>query len=162
MRITPTRIARAGLAALIATWAVAATLWGHLLLGFGGPLLGQPQALAPALQNSPGSYALACALAAAPLAPVLWGAAVLSGPWPIRVLNLGLLAGGWYWAADRVAMEFAADFGATWLPGEPFAELFFDPLLTPALAGAALLAQGLMLRWLNRPPRPRAPAPQPK
>ena len=155
MGITWARVLRAALAALSVTAGAGVTLWAHLMLGFGADLLGQPQALAPSFINSPASYALLVGLHVALLFPVLWIGAVLSGPWPIRALNLLLLAGGWYWVADQIAFQFAADFGATWLAGEPFTELFYDPVLTPAFVILALAAQIVALRLLNRRPAPK-------
>ena len=76
----------------------------------------------------------------------------LSGPWPIRAITLLVLTGGWYWAADRLTMGFAADFNAYWLPGEAFSQAFFDPLLTPVLLIGALVAQAALLKWLNHQP----------
>jgi hypothetical protein len=150
MRLTPARLLRAVLAGLAAALIVAATLWLNLRFGFGADLLGQPRAEAPTLPHSALSFARAALGAAAPLALPMAVLGALSGPWPIRAITLLVLAGGWYWAGDRLAMGFAGEFGAAWLPGEPFAEALFDPVLTPLALALALLGQAGLLKWLNR------------
>lgn len=151
MRIGARRLILAALAALSATIILIASLWLHVLLGFGGALLGQPQALDPTLTHTALSLLATITRAALPFTLPMAILYALSGPWPIRLITLLVFAGGWYWAADRTAGSFAADFGATWLAGEPFGALFFDPLLTPLFLAIALTLQLPLLTRINRP-----------
>ena len=150
MRIGARRLILAALAALMATFVLIVSLWLHVLTGFGAALMGQPQALDPAHAHSALSVLAVVTRAALPFALPMAILYALSGPWPIRLIVILVFAGGWYWAADRIAGAFAADVGAIWLAGEPFGALFFDPLLTPLFLGAALLVQVPLLKWINR------------
>lgn len=152
MRMTPARLIRALLGAIAAVLIVVATLWLQLRFGFGAELLGQPRANSPTLMYTPVLFAFESLRAAWPLIVPMAVLSALSGPWPIRAITLVVLAGGWYWAADRLALGFAADFNAFWLPGEAFSEALFDPVLTPALMLGAILAQAVVLKWINRQP----------
>ena len=152
MRMTPARLTKALLGGIASALIVAASLWLHMRLGFAAELLGAPRAGSPTLIYTPVLFALEALRASWPLALPMVVLSALSGPWPIRAITLLVLAGGWYWAADRLTMGFAADFNAYWLPGEAFSQAFFDPLLTPVLLIGALVAQALLLKWLNRQP----------
>ena len=150
MQIGARRLILAALAALMATLVLIVTLWLHVLFGFGGALLGQPQALDPTRAHSALTFLAIVTSAALPFALPMAILYALSGPWPIRLITLLVFAGGWYWAADRTAGAFAADVGANWLAGEPFGALFFDPLLTPLFLITALALQVPLLKWMNR------------
>ncbi|MDQ2095402.1 hypothetical protein [Rhodalgimonas zhirmunskyi] len=129
---------------------VAATVWAHVLWINGDVLTRGEYPLTPTLPVTGLSLFIDAMLPSLILLPPLALFAILSGPWPLRVLSVLMLLYGWYWVADRVASLFAPHFGATWFPGEPFSELFYRWPGTPALMGAAVLAYMLVLSRLNR------------
>ena len=153
------RMIAAALAAVIGAALVWATLWVNLMAGLGPRVLGIGHGMTPGLAVTPATLARDLGLAAALLAGPLWLLAVVSGPWPLRALSLGLLGLGWYGLAEEIASNFAIDFGNTWAPGEAFSELFWVDRLTPALWGGTVLAYALVLRRLNARPPVTPPAP---
>lgn len=146
------RALRAAATAVFGAALVAGTTWTNLMAGLGPKVMGLGHGLTPGRAVTPVTLALDIGLMAAPLTLPLWLLAVVSGPWPLRALSLGMLAYGWYFVGEGMASDFAVDFGTTWAPGAAFSELFWVAGLTPALWVAAVLAYALALGRLNRPP----------
>lgn len=146
------RFLRAGAIALAGAALAAATVWVNVMAGLGPQVLGFGHGMTPSIPVTPLSLAIEVALRGLLLVPPLAVLAMISGPWPLRAISVLLFAYGWYFIADDIAFSYAIDFGATWRPGEPFAELFYRPLLTPALWIGASLAYLWLLSRLNRVP----------
>lgn len=136
------RFTRALATALAGTALILATVGLNLALGL-GPRLSE---------TTPTRLALEALVTALPLAVPLAILAAFSGPWPMRALSILFFAYGWYWLGETLALNHSFNFGNTWAPGEAFAELFWRPLLTPALWGAASLCYFWLIARLNRAP----------
>ena len=150
------RALRAAATAVFGAVVGTGTVWANMMAGLGPKVMGFGHGLTPGLEVTPLSLALDIGIRAGLLLVPLWLLAVVSGPWPLRALSLGMLAYGWYFLGEAMASDFAVDFGATWAPGEAFSELFWVPRLTPALWAGAVLAYALALGRLNRvPPMPQ-------
>lgn len=146
------RFLRSGAIALAGAGLATATVWVNLMAGLGPQVLGIGHGMTPSIPVTPLSLAMELGLHGLLLVPPLAVLAMISGPWPLRALSLLLFAYGWYFIADAIAFSYAIDFGATWGPGDPFAELFYRPFLTPGLWIGASLAYLWLLSRLNRPP----------
>ncbi|KEO61593.1 hypothetical protein [Thioclava indica] len=136
------RVLRASVTGLIGALIVALSIWVQIVFA--------PNAAMAALDPSPMSVLTDCLRRSAILIVPLAVLAAFSGPWPFKLMSYLMFALGWYWVADRVGAGFPAPEGGSWLAGEAFGALIYEPFVTPMLALLSILAFRQALRALNK------------
>ncbi|WP_417806852.1 hypothetical protein [Thioclava sp.] len=142
MNARRSRALRAGLTGVLGALIVASTVWVQVVL--------LPSAAMAALNPAPLTVLTDCLRRSAILIVPLGVLAAFSGPWPFKVMAYLMFALGWYWVADRVGAGFPAPSGGSWLAGEAFGALIYEPIAMPILALLSGLAFRQLLRALNR------------
>jgi hypothetical protein len=110
--------------------------WGNLHLIFAD--LSHPAEFRVSTPALAAVYVFILCLLALVLAVLLLAVQVL--PRPVRAVAIGAVYAGW-WVLSAFAISglmVTEDMGNTWAPHEPFWELFFHPVVTPALLFASL------------------------